>query len=66
MEFLSFSFAGFGALVFAGWWLLPAKARPWLLEKHGEKQIWGVLIDTEYLNAALQPGANPLLLAEVS
>ncbi len=31
MEFLSFSFAGFGALVFAGWWILPAKARPWLL-----------------------------------
>lgn len=36
MEFLSFSFAGFGALVFAGWWILPAKARPWMLEKHGE------------------------------
>lgn len=31
MEFLSFSFAGFGALVFAGWWILPGKARPWLL-----------------------------------
>ena len=36
MEFLSFSFAGFGVLVFAGWWPLPAKARPWMLEKHGE------------------------------
>src|SRR5699024_3845639 len=31
MNFLSLSFAGFGALVFAGWWGLPAKARPWLL-----------------------------------
>ena len=31
MEFLSFSFAGFGALVFAAWWGLPAKGRPWLL-----------------------------------
>lgn len=31
MEFLSFSFAGFGAAVFAGWWVLPGKARPWLL-----------------------------------
>ena len=31
MNFLSLSFAGFGVLVFAGWWGLPAKARPWLL-----------------------------------
>ena len=31
MDFLSFSFAGFGALVFAGWWILPGSARPWLL-----------------------------------
>ncbi len=31
MNFLSLSFAGFGAVVFAGWWGLPAKARPWLL-----------------------------------
>ena len=31
MNFLSLSFAGFSVLVFAGWWGLPAKARPWLL-----------------------------------
>ena len=31
MDFLSFSFAGFGVLVFAGWWLLSGKIRPWLL-----------------------------------
>lgn len=31
MTFLSASFAFFGIALFAGWWALPGKARPWLL-----------------------------------
>lgn len=31
MNFLSFSFAGFGILLFAAWWALPNPCRPWIL-----------------------------------
>lgn len=31
MNFLSFSFAGFGILLFACWWALPSRFRPWVL-----------------------------------
>ena len=36
------------------------------LELAQQSETLAGLIDTDYLNAALQPGANPLLLAEVS
>lgn len=31
MNFLSLTFAGFGALVFGGWWGMPQRLRPWVL-----------------------------------
>ena len=31
MNFLSVSFLGFGVVLFALWWALPARLRPWVL-----------------------------------
>ena len=61
MNFLSLSFAGFGALVFAGWWGLPAKARPWLLA--AANLVLGLVNLLEFSEGNWEIGLVNLLIA---